>query len=285
MKPFLSVLMAGTKSRPEKINPESGSSGTVRNKSLSASIIRGLSLPVLVIIIWQLAAYFEVVSSTILPSPIQIAKAFWELIVSGELISHLNVSLYRAFLGFLLGGSLGLLSGILAGLFRKFEETIDPSVQMLRTIPHLAITPLFILWFGIGETSKVLLIALGAYFPLYINTFTGIRGVDSKLFEVTKVLEFSKWKLVSKLIVPAALPNILLGLRLSIGVSWLGLVVAELMGSSEGVGYMINDARQFSQTAVVIVGILIFAIVGKLSDSFVRFLEKKLLKWRDSYSG
>ncbi len=267
--------MAGTKSRPEKINPESGSSGTVRNKSLSASIIRGLSLPVLVIIIWQLAAYFEVVSSTILPSPIQIAKAFWELIVSGELISHLNVSLYRAFLGFLLGGSLGLLSGILAGLFRKFEETIDPSVQMLRTIPHLAITPLFILWFGIGETSKVLLIALGAYFPLYINTFTGIRGVDSKLFEVTKVLEFSKWKLVSKLIVPAALPNILLGLRLSIGVSWLGLVVAELMGSSEGVGYMINDARQFSQTAVVIVGILIFAIVGKLSDSFVRFLEKK----------
>ncbi|MED4599203.1 ABC transporter permease [Paenibacillus validus] len=277
--------MAGTKSRPEKINPESGSSGTVRNKSLSASIIRGLSLPVLVIIIWQLAAYFEVVSSTILPSPIQIAKAFWELIVSGELISHLNVSLYRAFLGFLLGGSLGLLSGILAGLFRKFEETIDPSVQMLRTIPHLAITPLFILWFGIGETSKVLLIALGAYFPLYINTFTGIRGVDSKLFEVTKVLEFSKWKLVSKLIVPAALPNILLGLRLSIGVSWLGLVVAELMGSSEGVGYMINDARQFSQTAVVIVGILIFAIVGKLSDSFVRFLEKKLLKWRDSYSG
>ncbi len=242
-------------------------------------------MPVLVIIIWQLAAYFEVVSSTILPSPIQIAKAFWELIVSGELISHLNVSLYRAFLGFLLGGSLGLLSGILAGLFRKFEETIDPSVQMLRTIPHLAITPLFILWFGIGETSKVLLIALGAYFPLYINTFTGIRGVDSKLFEVTKVLEFSKWKLVSKLIVPAALPNILLGLRLSIGVSWLGLVVAELMGSSEGVGYMINDARQFSQTAVVIVGILIFAIVGKLSDSFVRFLEKKLLKWRDSYSG
>ncbi len=232
-------------------------------------------MPVLVIIIWQLAAYFEVVSSTILPSPIQIAKAFWELIVSGELISHLNVSLYRAFLGFLLGGSLGLLSGILAGLFRKFEETIDPSVQMLRTIPHLAITPLFILWFGIGETSKVLLIALGAYFPLYINTFTGIRGVDSKLFEVTKVLEFSKWKLVSKLIVPAALPNILLGLRLSIGVSWLGLVVAELMGSSEGVGYMINDARQFSQTAVVIVGILIFAIVGKLSDSFVRFLEKK----------
>lgn len=284
MKAFQSVS-AGTSSKTDSIHRKSASSELGKPRSLSESIIKGLSLPVLVIVLWQFTTYYGFVAGTLLPSPLQIVKAFWGLLVSGELISHLNISLTRAFLGFLLGGSLGLLFGILVGLFRNFEDVVDPSVQMLRTIPHLAITPLFILWFGIGETSKVLLIALGAFFPLYINTFTGIRGVDSKLVEVAKVLEFNKWKLISKLIVPAALPNILLGLRLSLGVSWLGLVVAELMGSSEGVGYMINDARQFSRTAIVIVGILIFAFVGKLSDSFVRFLEKKMLKWRDSFSG
>ncbi|WP_424767903.1 ABC transporter permease [Paenibacillus sp. sgz302251] len=285
MKAYSNTLTAKTPAKTEKTKNPTVSDHAGKKKSLGLSIIRGSLLPVILVVFWQLAAFSEMVSGTILPSPIQITAAFWELIVSGELFGNLSISLYRALTGFLLGGSLGLLSGILAGLFRKFEETVDPSVQMLRTIPHLAITPLFILWFGIGEESKVLLIALGAFFPLYINTFTGIRGVDSKLFEVAKVLEFSKIKLVSKLIIPAALPSILLGLRLSIGVSWLGLVVAELMGSSEGVGYMINDARQFSRTDVVIVGILIFAIVGKLSDSFVRFLEKKMLKWRDSYSG
>jgi len=130
-----------------------------------------------------------------------------------------------------------------------------------------------------------LLIANGAFFPIYVNTYLGIRGVDSKLFDVARVLQFSKWKQITKLILPAALPNILLGVRLSLGIAWLGLVVAELMGASEGVGYMIMDARQFSQTDVVFVGIIIFAVVGKLTDSFVRVLEKRLLKWRDSYAG
>jgi len=162
---------------------------------------------------------------------------------------------------------------------------MDPSIQMLRTVPHLALAPLFILWFGFGEISKILLIAYGAFFPIYVNTYLGIRGVDSKLFDVARVLQFSKWKQITKLILPAALPNILLGVRLSLGIAWLGLVVAELMGASEGVGYMIMDARQFSQTDVVFVGIIIFAVVGKLTDSFVRVLEKRLLKWRDSYAG
>ncbi len=130
-----------------------------------------------------------------------------------------------------------------------------------------------------------MLIANGAFFPIYVNTYLGIRGVDSKIFDVARVLQFSKWKQITKLILPAALPNILLGVRLSLGIAWLGLVVAELMGASEGVGYMIMDARQFSQTDVVFVGIIIFAVVGKLTDSFVRVLEKRLLKWRDSYAG
>ncbi|WP_426454099.1 ABC transporter permease [Paenibacillus sp. S-38] len=256
-----------------------------KRKDLWNAIWRGSVLPVSILVIWQLLGTFELVSETILPTPVAIVQAFWELLVSGELLGHLEISLWRAAVGFAVGGTLGLLFGLAAGLFRGVEQSVDPSIQMLRTVPHLAVTPLFILWFGFGEFSKILLIAKGAFFPLYVQTFLGIRSVDSKLFDVARVLEFSRLQQVTKLVLPAALPNILLGLRLSIGVAWLGLVVAELMGSSEGVGYLILDARQFSQTAVVFVGIVIFATVGKGSDSLVRLLEKRLLKWRDSYKG
>lgn len=248
-------------------------------------IVRGTILPLTVLIIWQIVGVLGIISKTLLPTPVEIGIAFYDLLITGELFKHLKISIWRAAVGFLLGGSLGLLFGLLVGLFRKFEQSVDPSVQMLRTIPHLAITPLFILWFGFGEFSKILLIAKGAFFPLYVQTFLGIRNVDSKLFDVARVLEFNRFKQITKLVLPAALPNILLGLRLSIGVAWLGLVVAEIMGSSEGIGYLIMDARQFSQTAIVFVGILIFACVGKGSDSLVRILEKKLLKWRDSFNG
>lgn len=247
--------------------------------------IAGLLFPLLVLAVWQAAGWAGFVSPTILPAPSVIFMSFWELLRSGELFTHLEISLLRAGLGFVLGGTLGLAAGLAVGFSVKAEESLDPSLQMLRTIPHLAVTPLFILWFGFGEFSKVLLIAKGAFFPLYVNTFLGIRSVDSKLFDVARVLEFSRWKQITRLVLPAALPNILLGVRLSLGVAWLGLVVAELMGSSEGIGYLIMDARQFSQTSIVFVGILIFAVVGKATDSLVRYLEKKLLRWRDSYTG
>ncbi|MBJ7896228.1 ABC transporter permease [Bacillus atrophaeus] len=247
--------------------------------------VKGLVLPFVIIAVWQIAGSLEIVSATVLPTPLVILLTFKDLIVSGELFVHLKISVYRAAAGFLSGAGLGLFIGLLVGFSRKTEHYIDPSLQMLRTVPHLAVTPLFILWFGFDETSKILLIALGAFFPVYINTFLGIRGVDSKLFDVAKVLEFPWYRQMTKLILPAALPSILLGIRLSLGIAWLGLVVAELMGSSEGIGYMIMDARQFSQTNKVFVGIIIFAVVGKLTDSFVRFLERKLLKWRNSYQG
>lgn len=204
---------------------------------------------------------------------------------SGELAKHLGISAWRALLGFLIGGGLGLAAGLWVGFSYKTERLLDPSLQMLRTLPHLAIAPLFILWFGFGETSKILLIAKGSFFPLYVNTFLGIRSVDNKLFDVGRVLQFSKWQMMSKLIIPASLPNIFLGIRLSVGIAWLGLVVAEMMGSSSGVGYLINDARSFSLTTVVFVGIIVFAVVGKLSDSLVKLLESRLLRWQDSYRG
>jgi sulfonate transport system permease protein len=248
-------------------------------------IAKGMLLPGIILIVWQIVGSVGLVSSTILPTPTTIFLSFVQLIASGELGNHLQISIWRAGVGFLLGAGLGLLLGVITGFSSRSEEVVDPTLQMLRTVPHLAVAPLFILWFGFGELSKILLIAKGAFFPIYVNAFLGIRGVDSKLYQVARILEFNRFNLIKKLILPAAMPNILLGIRLSLGVAWLGLVVAEIMGSSEGIGYMIMDARQFSQTEVVFVGIIIFAVVGKLTDSFVRQLETRLLKWRDHFTG
>jgi sulfonate transport system permease protein len=242
-------------------------------------------LPVLILAVWEIAGTAGQISPTILPTPHVIAVEFYNLARSGELLLHLRISLWRAAVGFVLGGSAGLALGLWSGFSRLAEKRLDPSIQMLRTVPHLAITPLFILWFGFGELSKILLIALGAFFSVYVNTFLGIRSVDAKLFEVARVLEFDRRSQITRLILPAAMPNILLGIRLGLGAAWLGLVVAEMMGSSAGVGYLIMDARYFSITSLVFAGIIIFAVVGKLTDSLVRLLERRLLRWRDSYQG
>jgi sulfonate transport system permease protein len=248
-------------------------------------IARGIAIPLVVVSVWQYITAQGWVQPVLLPSPLNIAQSFVQLGKNGELFQDVGISLYRAAIGFTIGGGLGLLAGLAVGLWRWMEDVMDPTLQTIRTVPHLAITPLFILWFGLGETSKILLIALGAFFPLYINTFMGIRNVDKKLFDVAKVLDFTKVQQLVRLVLPGALPNILLGLRLSLGVAWLTLIVAELMGSSSGVGYLIENATQFSQTAFVFVGIVIFAVIGKLSDSLVRLLEHRLLKWRDTYAG
>lgn len=245
----------------------------------------GLILPGIVLMLWQTLGHYEIISEMLFPTPYTIAVALVTLVVSGDLWANLQISAMRAFAGFFLGGGLGLFFGILVGLFRKSEKLLDPTLQMIRMIPSLAVVPLFILWFGIGEESKVLLIAKAAFFPLYIQTFMGIRGVDNKLFEVTRVLGYSRIKQVTRLVLPAAVPNVILGVRLSLGLSWLALVVAEMIASSSGIGYMMSDARQFADTPVVFVGIFIFAAAGLLSDILVRLLEQRLLQWKNSISG
>lgn len=260
----------------------------VKKKKRSSKLhvmMMGIIFPLSILVIWEFVGVLGFVSEILLPRPTAIFLTFIELCVSGNLYEHFQISLLRAIGGFLIGGGLGLIAGLAVGFSKKFEHTLDPTFQMIRTIPALAVIPLFILWFGFGETSKLLLIAKAAFFPMYVNAFLGIRSVDTKMFEVAKVLEFSKWKQIKNLIIPSALPNILLGVRLALGAAWLALVAAELMGSSEGIGYLIMDARQFSQTTVVFVGIIIFALFGKISDSIVRHFERKLLKWRDSYAG
>ncbi|GAB6421895.1 ABC transporter permease [Bacillus luti] len=278
--------MENTKAVVKRASITIGKSNVKKVRKTNVKVlVRAITIPIIVLIIWQLAGVFDLVSKTVLPTPLDIFLAFQELIKTGELFGHLSISVFRAAAGFFIGGSLGIILGTIVGFSTRSEQYLDPSVQMLRTVPHLAVAPLFVLWFGFGETSKVLLIADGAFFPLYVNAFLGIRGVDSKLYDVARVLEFSKRKLIAKLILPAALPNLLLGARLSLGVAWVSLVVAELMGSTEGIGYMIMDARQFSNTDIVFVGIIIFAFVGKFSDSLVRLLEVKFLRWRDNFKG
>lgn len=278
--------MENTKAVVKRASITIGKSNVKKVRKTNVKVlVRAITIPVIVLIIWQLAGVFDLVSKTVLPTPLDISLAFQELIKTGELFGHVSISVFRAAAGFFIGGSLGIILGTIVGFSTRSEQYLDPSVQMLRTVPHLAVAPLFVLWFGFGETSKVLLIADGAFFPLYVNAFLGIRGVDSKLFDVARVLEFSRRKLITKLILPAALPNLLLGARLSLGVAWVSLVVAELMGSTEGIGYMIMDARQFSNTDIVFVGIIIFAFVGKFSDSLVRLLEVKFLRWRDNFKG
>ncbi|WP_433943818.1 ABC transporter permease [Paenibacillus sp. SN-8-1] len=245
----------------------------------------GLLLPLTLLVIWQIAGSAELLNPILLPAPFDIWEEFRSMLLSGELLSNLGISTWRVVCGFLMGGGLGLAAGLWVGFSHKAERLLNPSLQMLRTLPHLAIAPLFILWFGFGEESKLLLIAKGSFFPLYINTFLGIRSVDNKLFDVARVLEFSRMQMITRLIMPASLPNILLGTRLSLGVAWIGLVVAEMMGSTSGIGFMINDARSMSLTTVMFVGIVVFAIVGKLSDSLVLLMERRLLRWRDSFKG
>ncbi len=249
--------------------------------------LTGLALvfPVTLLVLWQVLGHYGYISELLFPTPYAIAEAGISLASSGDLWSNIQISVTRALLGFALGGSLGLLFGIAVGLFRRTEKLLDPTIQMIRMIPSLAVVPLFILWFGIGEESKVLLIAKSAFFPLYINTFLGIRNVDNKLFEVARVLGFSRLKQITRLILPAAMPNIILGARLSIGLSWLGLVVAELIASTSGIGYMMSDARQFADTPVVFVGIFIFAVLGLFTDTLLALIERRLLRWKDRYNG
>lgn len=254
-------------------------------RSLLADLGTGALIPAVTIAVWQLAGSAGWISAEFLPAPWSIVQSLIELAASGGLVHHLGVSIGRAGLGFLIGAFLGLLTGILTGLFRSAQYMLDPSMQVLRLVPHLAIAPLIILWFGFGEVSKIAIIISGSFFPIYMNTFAGIRGVDQGLLEVARVLGFSPAQRLRRLILPAALPSILLGLRLSMAVAWIGLVVAELIGSQSGVGFLINEGKQNSDTGIIFVGILIFAVVGKLIDSLFRLIERRFLFWRESYKG
>jgi sulfonate transport system permease protein len=218
-----------------------------------------------------------------MPSPAAVIVAFWQTTVSGQLPHNILVSAGRAFAGLLVGGSVGFLLGIANGVSRLSEQLTDTTLQMLRTIPHLAMVPLVILWFGIGEESKLFLTALGVLFPIYLNTYHGVRNVDRGLIEMGRVYGMSGWTLFKKVIFPGALPSILVGLRFALGIMWLTLIVAESIAASSGIGYMANNAREFGMTDVVVLTLVIYAVLGKLADVVARALERRALRWNPVY--
>jgi sulfonate transport system permease protein len=242
------------------------------------------SLPLLLLVAWQISAQAGWLSTRVLPAPLDVVKAFWTLAVSGELWHHVLVSAQRALSGFAVGGGLGLLLGLATGSWKRVETLLDTTVQMIRNIPPLALIPLVILWFGIDETAKLFLVSLGVFFPVYINTFHGIRSVDAGLIEMGRSYGLRGWALYRDIILPGALPSILVGVRFSLGFMWVILIVAETISAQEGIGYMTMNAREFLMTDVVLVGILLYALLGKMADLLARALERLWLSWHPNYA-
>jgi len=240
-------------------------------------------VPVLTLLAWELSSRLGWLSTRVLPEPSAVFTAFWGLLQSGELAHHVAISTGRALLGLAIGGGLGLALGLITGSFRLAETLLDSSLQMLRNIPALALIPLVILWFGIDESAKLFLVAVGVFFPIYLNTFHGIRSVDKGLIEMARSYGLSGWQLYAQVILPGALPSILVGLRFSLGLMWVLLIVAETISAQAGIGYLTMNAREFLQTDVVLVGILLYALLGKLADVVARSLERWWLRWHPGY--
>ena len=240
-------------------------------------------IPILIIVIWQIIVQNGWLSTRIMPAPLDVVNAGISLAISGDLLHHFSASLQRAVLGLLIGGSIGFLLGFITGLSKIAQALLDSTIQMIRNIPLLALVPLVVLWFGIGEVSKIFLLSMAVFFPIYLNTFHGLRSVDKDLIEMGKVYGLSRYGLFKEVILPGAMPSILVGLRMSLGYMWLFLVVAETIAANVGIGYMTMNAREFLQTDIMVLGILLYAFLGKSSDILAGFLEKYTLKWHKGY--
>jgi len=239
-------------------------------------------IPIVVILFWQVSSSLGWLSSSVLPSPVAVFQDGVKLTQSGELPKNLSISLYRATIGLLIGGGIGFILGFINGMSNTCRLLFDSSIQMFRNIPHLALIPLIILWLGINESAKISLVAIGTMFPVYINTFHGIRSVDPDLIEMGKSYELSKSQMFFKIIFPAALPQILVGIRYALGVMWTTLIVAETISASSGIGYMAINAEDFVDMETVILCIVVYAILGKISDLVAKSFESLLLDWQNT---
>jgi sulfonate transport system permease protein len=247
--------------------------------------LRRTSGPVLLLLLWQILSATGALTPDVLASPGRIARVAGDLIADGSLPSAMGTSLRRVAAGLVLGAVVGTGLALLSGLFRVGEDLVDASVQMLRTVPFVGLIPLFIIWFGIGEAPKVAIITLGVSFPLYLNVYAGIRGVDSELIEAGESLGLSRWGLVRHVVLPGALPGAMTGLRYSLGIAWLALVFAEQINADAGIGFLMVQARDFLRTDVIVVCLIVYAFLGLLADFIVRSLERLLLQWRPTFTG
>ncbi|ADP81798.1 ABC transporter permease [Pseudofrankia inefficax] len=242
--------------------------------------LRRLLGPVLLVAFWQLGSSTGLIQPDILAGPWTVLHTGYSLAADGTLGHNLAISLRRVALGLLFGVAAAVVLAVVAGLFQLGEDLVDAPVQILRAVPILGLVPLAILWFGIGEHVKVFLVALGTAFPVYINTFAAIRGVDGRFVELARTVRLGRLALIRRVVLPGALPGFLVGLRFALTISWLILVVSEQINASSGIGYLMDQARTFGQTDVIVVGLAVYGVLGLLSDALVRLLERRALAWR-----
>jgi sulfonate transport system permease protein len=247
--------------------------------------VRRMAGPVLLVGVWHLLSVTGTLPAEVLAGPGTVLSSAAKLWGTGELPDAMVASLRRALSGLAIGGSIGVALAVFSGLFRLGEDLIDSTMQMLRTVPNVALIPLLIIWFGIGEEPKIALIALATAFPLYLNVYAGIRNVDQTLVEAGRTLGLSRAAMIRNVILPGALPSALVGLRYSLGISWLALVFGEQINATEGIGYLMSNAREFFQTDVIVVCLVVYALLGLAVDFVVRLLEKVLLAWRPAFTG
>ncbi len=241
-----------------------------------------LIVPALLVLAWFAATASGAVKPYQFASPQAVFAEFGQLAASGALWSNLGASIERVALGFGLALVLAIVVGALVGTSRLAERLIDPTLQAVRSVPSLAWVPLILLWLGIGETAKVTLIAIGAFFPIYVSLASGIRNVDRKLIEVASILGIRGRSLALRVLVPAALPQLLVGARIGLTQAWLFLVAAELLASTKGLGFLLTEGQQISRTDEILVAVLLFAICGKVSESGMRSIERRLVGWTDT---
>lgn len=243
-------------------------------------LLKGITIPVIMILLCEILVRNGVIEPYLLPAPSSLWQSLTEL-AEDDLWQHLWASSWRVFLGFGIGSGLGLVFAILVGLNRHAEDFLEPTFSAIKSIPSLAWIPLLLLWLGIDEGSKITLIAIGAFFPTYTNTVAAIQGVDRKLIEVARVYRLKYWQQIHQIVLPAASPGILTGLRNSLSLSWMFMIAAELIAATQGIGYLLSDGRETSRPDIVIIAIILLAVLGKITDSIMKLFEHRLLRWRD----
>jgi sulfonate transport system permease protein len=263
------------------------STGARNLRALVASLCRlaiAILVPLGLLVAWEVAVDLGWMSGRLMPPPSKVLQALWVLLQSGELLSHIWITTVRVLLGFLIGTVAGTIAGALTGYFPLVRQLFDPTLQALRAIPSIAWVPLFILWLGIFETSKIALIAVGVFFPVYLGFSGALQSVDRKIVEVGRIFRLSGFALVRRILLPAVLPEYVISLRAGLGLGWMFVVAAEFMGASEGLGYLLIDGQQLGKPAQIMAAILCFAIIGKLTDAILVFATAPLLRWQDNFS-
>jgi sulfonate transport system permease protein len=274
---------------PNQINEEfrdsrSPNLSEIIERSLNKlGFFKGVIVPVILLIVWEIASKSRWVAPNLLPAPSTVLAIINDLAKSGDLWKHIGITAYRVAIGFVIGVAIATVLGAITGYSKILHDLVDPLLQSLRSIPSLAWVPLFLLWMGIQETPRIALIAVGVFFPVYLSLMSGIRSVDRKLVEVGKIYRFSAFQLIKRVFLPATIPDYIVGLRSGLGLGWMFVVAAELTGASQGLGYLLVDGQTTGRPELTIASILLFAILGKLTDGAIALSSKKLLHWRDAY--